>query len=276
MRCTNGLHDKPWGIHSRLLSSTMLHEPDPWLSFVDSNSHTKLIQPGFVLSSHILEQGASSKQFTDSLPMIHHHEETTPDSPSPLFLTNQIVDHPLQILVIIPNPFKLVLCHLVTYLSRDFHQRSALMPRKFIPDSFPPACLTNQIVDHPSQTLVDIPKPFNWLVELPFSWEKQTWLSPWDVYREGMQVRGFAGWQICAHEAPLKMTSAMAVFHKNCTKRKGNLAFLTPHHSSYLFHTTVNWSGTAAFFRGTNQAPFRIECQISFVKCQDTKKEMCS
>jgi hypothetical protein len=44
-----------------------------------------------------------------------------------------------------------------------------------------------------------------------------------------MQARGFAGQQICGHKVPLKITSAMAVFHKNCEKRKGNLAFLTPH-----------------------------------------------
>jgi hypothetical protein len=53
-------------------------------------------------------------------------------------------------------------------------------------------------------------------------------------------VQGFAGQKICALEAPLKMTSTMAVFLKNCMKRKGNLACLTPHHGSCLFHTTVH------------------------------------
>jgi hypothetical protein len=31
-----------------------------------------------------------------------------------------------------------------------------------------------------------------------------------------------------------------AVFHKNCSKRKGNLACLTPHHGSCLVHTTLH------------------------------------
>jgi hypothetical protein len=40
---------------------------------------------------------------------------------------NKIVDHPLWSLVVIPEPFKLVLCHLCTYLSRDLCRSDAPM-----------------------------------------------------------------------------------------------------------------------------------------------------
>jgi hypothetical protein len=87
--CANGLHDAPWGIHSGLLSSSTLNEPDCWPLLVASSSHTKPTQVGFVLSSHILKEGSLSKWFAKC-------KETTLDSISPIRFMNQIVDNPMR------------------------------------------------------------------------------------------------------------------------------------------------------------------------------------
>jgi hypothetical protein len=94
-----------------------------------------------------------------------HCEKFTLESFSPVCSTNQIIDHPLRMLVVIPNLFKLASCHLVTYSRRDFCRSDVLIGTMMHHKEFtfePPilVCMIRQIIKHPLQTQIVIPNPF--------------------------------------------------------------------------------------------------------------------
>lgn len=126
-----------------------------------------ITNPFKLVSCHLHTYSSRDLCWSNSLmATVMHCKETTPESLSPVCSMNQIIDHPLWTLVVIPKPFNLLLWHLLTYSSRNLCWSSVLMAtvlmhhKESTPYSPSPSCLMNQIVDHPLWSLQIIPNPF--------------------------------------------------------------------------------------------------------------------